>query len=117
MSEENIDITSEYSDEQIQQILNKHINDKKYKAEYYRNKYHNDPEHRRKCLERSRKNYIRRKDILKERYKLQKELTLFKKNYKYHKDKGEDDNKFIEKYPELWEKYSHHVLCETSISE
>ena len=103
------DIMSDFSDEQINTIITQYIKEKKYKADYYKNKYHNDPVHKEKCKERSRKNYIKRKEILKERYQQQKELTLFKKNYKYHVDRNMVE-KFLVKYPELWEKYSHHII-------
>jgi len=99
---------TEYTDEKIKLVLEKYEKRKKYSRDYYRNRYHTNEEHKEKCLERSRMNYLKNKTKIKEKYQIEKELIKFKKNYKYHVEKGEVEE-FKDKYEELWKKFSHHL--------
>jgi len=98
----------EYSDEELKKIVQKYELSKKYRADYYRNRYQTDPVFKENHKQKSRDNYQRRKHILKENYQKQKELKQYLSNYNYHKniDKIEE---FINKYPELHEKYKSHL--------
>ena len=77
-------------------------------ATYYKKKYQTDPVFREKHKEQSRKNYQKRKEVLKQQYEATKELKLFIRNYKYNKKIGKLD-RFMDKYPELYEKYKDHI--------
>ena len=89
-----------FTDEEINKIINSHIKTKEYRRNYYRNKYQNDPVHRELQLERSKNYYHKNK-------KLKKETKtgvyhLAKKRYDYFK-KNNNIQKFIDKYPEDYE--------------
>jgi len=99
---------TEYTDEKISEILIKYEAQKTYRREYYRNRYHSNEEHKAKVLERSKKNYLKNKIKIAEKYQIEKELIRFRKNYQYYLKKNMV-NEFSDKYPELWEKYSHHL--------
>ena len=100
---------SQYTDEKISEILIKYEKGKKYRRDYYRNRYNSNEEHKEKCLQRSKDNYLKNKTKIQEKYQIEKELVKFKRNYSNYVKKDMVDE-FIDKYPELWEKYSHHVL-------
>jgi len=99
---------SQYTDEDLKVIIDKYEKSKKYRADYYRNKYQTDEVFREKHKEKSRTNYQRRKGILKENYQKQKELKQYLSNYNYHKNNNKVEE-FINKYPELHEKYKNHL--------
>lgn len=99
---------ADYSDEQIKNIIDNYEKSKKYRADYYRNRYRDDPVFREKHKEKSRISYEKRRTTIKKQYESTKELKLFKLNYKYNKKVGKLD-RFLKKYPELVEKYKDHI--------
>jgi len=99
---------SQYTDEDLKIIIEKYETSKKYRADYYRNRYKTDESFREKHKEKSRINYQRRKQVIKENYQKQKELKQYLSNYSYYK-KNNKVEEFIIKYPELHEKYKSHL--------
>jgi len=99
---------TDYSDEDIKTIINKYEKSKKYRADYYRNRYRDDPIFREKHKQKSKISYEKRRNVIKKQYESTKELKLFKLNYKYNKKVNKLD-RFMNKYPELYEKYKDHI--------
>jgi hypothetical protein len=75
----------EFTDNEIQEILSKHVKLKEYKREYYKRRYKEDPIHRDKVKQRSKEYYDKNKEEIKENYKKQKDFIKFKRNLRYAK--------------------------------
>jgi len=92
------------TDEQIQKVLNTYIRQKEYKNNYYRNKYNNDEMFRETMKNRSKEWYNNHKEERKAVYKANAERTRFMRNKRYA-EKNNKIQQFMNKYPELCEKY------------
>ena len=94
----------DFTDEEIQRVLNSYIKQKEYKNNYYRNKYNNDINFREIVKNRSREWYNNHKEQRKEKYKSNAERHRFMRNKRYA-EKNNKLEQFLKKYPDLCEKY------------
>ena len=64
-----------YPDDVIQKALKKYLKDKKYRNEYYKNRYKVDPVFRETQKENSREYYYKHKEKIKQKYLDRKKAT------------------------------------------
>jgi len=94
----------EFTQEQIEKVLNSYIKNKEYKNNYYRNRYSTDVVFKETMKNRSKEYYQNHKEEKKIKYQENAEKMRFMRNKRYH-EKNNSLDKFKAKYPDLCEKY------------
>lgn len=92
----------EFSDEVIKIALKRYVADKKYRNNYYKNRYQTDPVFRENARNKSKEYYQINKDKLKEKYHKDKKYKNAKKLYNYYKDKDREED-YIKNYKDDYE--------------
>lgn len=93
---------SNFTDEDINKLIERHLHRQEYQREYYKNKYHVDEEHREKKKQRSKEYYHSHKKQKKEKYEIEGDYQRAKKRFNYAL-KNNTLEKFKLKYPNDYE--------------
>ena len=89
----------EFTESQIQDILERYKKNIQYNRDRYHNVRKNDVEYQRKNRERAKKHYETHKDHKKEYYEKNKAELNMKQRFRYYKSKN-DIEKYQEKFPD-----------------